>query len=172
MCLSFQAGKAHLSCAVNIAIYWPLLLYHIDTYVLSYYLMNATNFEKKYIYSEYKILVLIFYTTVIFIQLRSKYSQVKTQLILCNSFIDTNLIHNFLYKLHKIKFLYMFWASSAHLQEVNDVNCTCMQPLVFSFCAGGCLVHLLRGDCSLPLASAQDGHLQRMRIPEAAYMYN
>ena len=23
----------------------------------------------------------------------------------CNSFIDTNLIHNFLYKLHKIKFL-------------------------------------------------------------------
>jgi hypothetical protein len=24
----------------------------------------------------------------------------------------------------------------------------------------------------LPLASAQDGHLQRRRIPEAAYMYN
>ena len=89
-----------------------------------------------------------------------------------NSFIDTNLIHNFLYKLHKIKFLYMFRASSAHLQEVNDVNCTCMQPLVFSFTAGGHLVHLLRGDCSLLLASAQDGHLQRMRIPEAAYMYN
>ena len=37
-----------------------------------------------------------------------------------HSFIDTNLIHNFLYKLHKIKFLYMFRASSAHLQEVND----------------------------------------------------
>ena len=49
-----------------------------------------------------------------------------------NSFIDTNLIHNFLYKLRKIKFLYMFRASSAYLQEVNDVNCTCMQPLVFS----------------------------------------
>ena len=65
-----------------------------------------------------------------------------------NSFIDTNLIHNFvLYKLHKIKFLYMFRASSAHLQEVNDVNCTCMQPLVFSFSAGGCHVHFLRGDC-------------------------
>ena len=31
----------------------------------------------------------------------------------------------------------------AHLQEVNDVNCTCMQPLVFSFSAGGRLVHLL-----------------------------
>jgi len=34
----------------------------------------------------------------------------------------------------------MFQAPSAHLQEVNDV--------------------------SLPLVSAQDGHLQRMRIPE------
>ena len=40
----------------------------------------------------------------------------------------------------------MFGASSAHLQEVNDGNCTCMQPLVFSFSAGGRLVHLLRGD--------------------------
>jgi len=28
----------------------------------------------------------------------------------------------------------MFRASSAHLQEVSDVNGTCMQPLVFSFC--------------------------------------
>jgi len=46
-----------------------------------------------------------------------------------NSFIGTNLKHIFLYKLHKIKFLYMFRPSSAHLQEVNDVNCTCMQPL-------------------------------------------
>ena len=43
-------------------------------------------------------------------------------------------------------FFYMFRASSAHLQEVNDVNCTCMQPLVFSFSAGGRLVHLLRRD--------------------------
>jgi len=66
----------------------------------------------------------------------------------------------------------MFRASSAHPQEVNVVNYICMQPLVFSFSAGGRLVHLLRGDCSLPLTSAQDGHLQRKRIPEAAYMYN
>ena len=50
---------------------------------------------------------------------------------LYNSFIDTNLIHNFLYKLHKIKFLYMFRAPPAFLQEVSDINCTCMQPLVF-----------------------------------------
>jgi len=40
----------------------------------------------------------------------------------------------------------MFRTSSPHLQDVNDVNCTCMQPLVFSFSAGGRLVHLLRGD--------------------------
>ena len=38
----------------------------------------------------------------------------------------------------------MFRASSAHPQEVNVVNCTCVQPLVFSFSAGGRLVHLLR----------------------------
>ena len=46
-------------------------------------------------------------------------------------------------KLHKIKFLYMLRAPSAHLQEVNDVNCLCMQPLVSSFSVGGSLVHLL-----------------------------
>ena len=84
-------------------------------------------------------------------------------------------------------FLYMFRASSSHLQEVNDVNCTCMQPLVFSFSAGGRLVHLIKwrrlhlasaqdGHLikwrPLHLASAQEGHLQRMRIPEVAYMYN
>jgi len=43
----------------------------------------------------------------------------------------------------------MFRASSAHPQEVNVVNCTCMQPLVFSFSAGGRLVQLLRGDCTI-----------------------
>ena len=49
----------------------------------------------------------------------------------------------------------MFRVSSAHLQEVGDVNCTCMQPLVFSFSAGGPSCALAKG-----------------RIPEAAYMYN
>ena len=43
----------------------------------------------------------------------------------------------------------MFRASSAHPQEVSVVNCTCMQPLVFSFSAGGRLVHLLRGESPL-----------------------
>ena len=61
-------------------------------------------------------------------------------------FIITNLIHKFLvhsHKLHKIKFPYMFRAQSAHHQEVNDTN---------------------------SLAVAQDGHLQRVTIPEAAYV--
>jgi len=58
----------------------------------------------------------------------------------------------------------MFRASSAHLQEVNDVNYTCMHPLVFSFSAGGRLMHLLRGYCRLPLASAQDGHLESFEM--------
>jgi len=53
----------------------------------------------------------------------------------------------------------MFRASSAHLQEVNDVNCTCMQPLDQN-----------------KIVQKQCGHLvqQNMqdRIPEAAYMYN
>jgi len=60
----------------------------------------------------------------------------------------------------------MFRASSPHLQEVNDVNRTCMQPLVFSFSAGGRLVHLLRGDWFNKTCRI------KMRIPEAAYMYN
>jgi hypothetical protein len=40
----------------------------------------------------------------------------------------------------------MFQASSAHPQEVNDVNCICMQPLVSSFSADGRLVQLLKED--------------------------
>jgi len=42
----------------------------------------------------------------------------------------------------------MFRASSAHLQEVNDVDCTHMQPLVFSFSAGGHLVHVHLHKCT------------------------
>jgi len=37
-----------------------------------------------------------------------------------------------------------------------------MQPLVSSLSAGGCPVHRLTG--------AQDSHLQRVTIPEAAYI--
>jgi hypothetical protein len=63
----------------------------------------------------------------------------------------------------------MFVASSVHLQEVNDVNYICMQPLVSSFSAGGRLVQSLN---RLPSVIAQDGYLQRRTIPVAAYIYN
>ena len=62
---------------------------------------------------------------------RTYNSGYKQATVSLHSFINTNLIHNFLYKLHKIQFLCMFRASSAHLQEVSDVNCICMQPLVY-----------------------------------------
>jgi len=39
----------------------------------------------------------------------------------------------------------------------------CMQPLVSSLSAGDCLVHRLTG--------AQDSHLKRVMIPEAAYIH-
>jgi len=68
-----------------------------------------------------------------------------------NFFIITNLIHKFLVhsnKLHKIKFLYMFRAQSAHHQEV-DINCTYAASGVVTLCK-----------C----------HLQRVTIPEAAYV--
>ena len=50
----------------------------------------------------------------------------------------------------------MFRASSAHPQEVSVINFTCMQPLVFSFSAGGRLVHLLRGDTRRPPAENEN----------------
>jgi len=43
-----------------------------------------------------------------------------------------------------------------------------MQPLVSSLSASDCLVQPLRKSPSL--AVAQDGHLQRVTIPEAAYV--
>ena len=105
---------------------------------------------------HYKKRMLCLYTVVILIvQLLTVIKKVENicgtrlKLLLCSIIISFlywyQLDTQFLYKLHKIKFLYMFRASSAYLQEVNDVKCTCMQPLVYSFSAGGRLVHLLRG---------------------------
>jgi hypothetical protein len=83
-----------------------------------------------------------------------------------------------------IKILYMF---RAHLQEVYVVT-VYMQPLVSSLSAGDCLVHRLRKNWSDErdywlhlinnpahptssfLTGAQDGHLQSVTIPEAAYI--
>jgi hypothetical protein len=62
----------------------------------------------------------------------------------------------------------MFRAYPVHLQEVHVVI-VYMQPLVSSLSAGDCLVHLLRKNFSF-LTGAQDSHLQRVTIPEAAYI--
>ena len=56
----------------------------------------------------------------------------------------------------------------AHLQEVYVVI-VYMQPLVSSLSAGDCFVHRLRKNSSF-LTGAQDSHLQRVTIPEAAYI--
>ena len=55
----------------------------------------------------------------------------------------------------------MFQAYPAHLQEVHVVI-VYMQSLVSSLSAGDCLVHRLTG--------AKDSHLQRVTIPETAYI--
>ena len=65
-----------------------------------------------------------------------------------------------------IKILYMFralpYSSSGGLRR----NCIYMQPLVSSLSAGDCPVHRLRKNSFL--TGAQDSHLQRVTIPEAA----
>ena len=57
----------------------------------------------------------------------------------------------------------------AHHQEVHVVI-VYVQPLVSSLSAGDCLVHRLTKDCSPFLTGAQDSHLQRVTIPEAAHI--
>jgi hypothetical protein len=51
----------------------------------------------------------------------------------------------------------MYRASSAHLQEVNDANCICMQPLASSFSVGGRLVQSLKGDL---VSTCREGRYQ------------
>ena len=65
-----------------------------------------------------------------------------------------------------MKFLYMFRAHSAHHQEVNDANCT--------YAASGNVTLCKWLSCATAkepsLAVAQDSHLQRVTLPEAAYV--
>jgi hypothetical protein len=73
-------------------------------------------------------------------------------------------MHKILIYLHIINLLKSsacFEHYPAHHQEVYVVI-VYMQPLVTSLSAGDCLVHRLTG--------AQDSHLQRVTIPEAAYI--
>jgi hypothetical protein len=45
-----------------------------------------------------------------------------------------------------------------------------MHPLVSSLTAGECPVHRFRNNCSSFLTGIQDSHLQRVTIPEDAYI--
>jgi hypothetical protein len=75
-------------------------------------------------------------------------------------------MHKILIYLHVIHLLISiacFKHYPAHLQVY--VVTVYMQPLISSLSAGDCLVHQLR-------TNAQDSHLQRVTIPEAAYIYN
>jgi hypothetical protein len=79
--------------------------------------------------------------------------------------------------MHKIYFylrtIYLLKSSTcfehypAHLQKVY-VIIVYMQPLVTSLSAGECPVHRLRK--SFFLTDAQDSHLLRVTLPEAAYI--
>ena len=62
----------------------------------------------------------------------------------------------------------MFRAYTARLQEVHFVI-VYMQPLVSSLSAGDCLVRQSKKKSSF-LTGAQDSHLQRVTIPETAYI--
>jgi len=68
----------------------------------------------------------------------------------------------YLHIIHLLKSSTCFEHYPAHLQEVYVVS-VYMQPLVSSLSAGDCPVHRLTG--------AQDSHLQRVTIPEAAYIH-
>jgi hypothetical protein len=82
-------------------------------------------------------------------------------------------ILTYLHIIHLLKSSTYFEHYSAHLQKVYVVI-VYMQPLVSSLSAGDCLVHRLGKDWSDPtspfLTGAQDGHLQSVTIPEAAYI--
>jgi hypothetical protein len=62
----------------------------------------------------------------------------------------------------------MFQAYPAHPQEVH-ILIVHMLSLVSSLSAGDCLMHRLRKNSSF-LTGAQDSHLQRVTIPETAYI--
>jgi len=68
--------------------------------------------------------------------------------------------------IHLLKSSTCFEHYPAHLQEVYVVI-VYMQPLISTLSAGDCLVHRL---ISSFLTGAQDSHLQRVTIPEYAYI--
>jgi len=88
-----------------------------------------------------------------------------------SAWLISNLMHKILIYLriiHLLKSSTCFEHYPAHLQEVY-VILVCMQPLVSSLSAGDCPVHRLRKNISF-LTGAQDSYLQRVTIPESAYI--
>jgi hypothetical protein len=73
----------------------------------------------------------------------------------------------YLHIIHLLKSSTCFEHYPAHPQEVHVVI-VYMQPLVSSHSAGDCPVHRLRKNSFL--TGVQDSHLQRVTIPEAAYV--
>jgi hypothetical protein len=71
----------------------------------------------------------------------------------------------YLYIIHLLKSSTCFEHCPAHLQEVYVVIVH-MQPLALSLSAGDCLVYRLRK--SSFLTGAQDSHLPKVTMPEAA----
>jgi hypothetical protein len=74
----------------------------------------------------------------------------------------------YLHIVHLLKSSTLFEHYPAHLQKVYVVI-VYMQPLVLSLSAGDCPVQRLKKHCSF-LTGAQESHLQRVTIPEAAYI--
>jgi hypothetical protein len=86
---------------------------------------------------------------------------------LVNFQLDAQNSYLFLYNTLIKKSSTCFEHCPAHLQEVYVVI-VYIQPLVSSLSAGDCPVHRVRK--SSFLTGAQDSHLQRVKIPEAAYI--
>ena len=86
---------------------------------------------------------------------------------LVNFQLDAQNSYLSIYIIHLLKSSTCFESYSAYLQEVYVVI-VYMQPVVSSFSAGDCPVHRLRKNSFL--TGAQDSHLQRVTIPEAACM--
>jgi hypothetical protein len=65
------------------------------------------------------------------------------------------------------KILYMFRALPCSSSKDLRLNCT---QATSGISVGDCPVHRLTKNCSSLLTGAQDSHLQRMTIPETAYI--
>jgi len=93
--------------------------------------------------------------------LRAEY---KLRVTLFDLQLDAQNSYLFTYNTFIKNHLHVLEHYPAHLQVY--VVIVCMQPLVSSLSAGECLVHRLTSF----LTGAQDSHLQRVTIPEAAYV--